>query len=84
MWSEGDQWDWFNWNIWIDGISVFMESVGVVQWELLHIVWRLSVDVIQWVCSGGEQWVWSSGCVLEGNSGCGPVGVFWRGTVGVV
>ena len=40
--------------------------------------------VVQWVCSGREQWMWSSGCVLEGNSGCGPVGVFWKGTVGVV
>ena len=46
------------------------------------VFWRGTVDVVQWVCSGGEQWMWSSGCVQEGNSGCGPVGVFWRETVG--
>ena len=45
----------------------------------VDVFWRGSVDVVQWVCSGGEQWVWSSGCVLEGT-----VGVFWRLLVGVV
>ena len=36
------------------------------------------------MCSGGNQRVRSSECALEGIRGCGPVGVFWRESVGAV
>ena len=78
---------WSSWNpqIRLDGISVYeRESIGVVQWESMGMIWRGLVLALHWVCSGGNQRVWSSGCVLEGITGCSPMGVFWRESEGVV